>query len=221
MRKTAIKNKLATVLIALMIAVAALSGWSSLAGQVSAADSSVKLTYVSPSKIYSDSSKSKSKTEKSSKKTTKSKNKGKSESKSDSSNGAPGQPPSDGQGGGQPPSDNQGGGQPPSNNQGGTQGKPPAGGGGGANTQSYDYSGTNKGKLTASKKSVNATNKTINSNVADVNALLAKSGGTLTVKNSKVTKSGDDTNGDNVNFYGINSSALAVGKGSKLFISKT
>ena len=91
MRKTAIKNKLATVLIALMIAVAALSGWSSLAGQVSAADSSVKLTYVSPSKIYSDSSKSKSKTEKSSKKTTKSKNKGKSESKSDSSNGAPGQ----------------------------------------------------------------------------------------------------------------------------------
>ena len=221
MRKTAIKNKLATVLIALMIAVAALSGWSSLAGQVSAADSSVKLTYVSPSKIYSDSSKSKNKTEKSSKKTTKSENKGKSESKSDSSNGAPGQPPSDGQGGGQPPSDNQGGGQPPSNDQGGTQGQPPAGGGGGANTQSYDYSGTNKGKLTASKKSVNATNKTINSNVADVNALLAKSGGTLTVKNSKVTKSGDDTNGDNVNFYGINSSALAVGKGSKLFISKT
>ena len=54
-----------------------------------------------------------------------------------------------------------------------------------------------------------------------MNALLAKSGGTLTVKNSKVTKSGDDTNGDNVNFYGINSSALAVGKGSKLFISKT
>ncbi|WP_273228014.1 hypothetical protein [Mogibacterium timidum] len=117
MRKTAIKRKLAAVLIALIIVVAALSGWYSLAGQVLAADSSVKLTYVSPSKIYSDSSKSKSKTEKSSKKTTKSKNKSKAESNSDSSNRAPGQPPSDGQGGGQPPS----------------------GGGGGANTQSYDY----------------------------------------------------------------------------------
>ena len=34
-------------------------------------------------------------------------------------------------------------------------------------------------------------------------------------------KSGDDTNGDNVNFYGINSSALAIGKGSKLFLSKS
>ncbi|WP_237049064.1 autotransporter outer membrane beta-barrel domain-containing protein [Mogibacterium pumilum] len=236
MRKAAIKNKLAAALIAVMIAAASLSGWSSLSGQVSAADSSVKLTYVSPSKIYSDSSKSKSKTEKTSKtkKSTKSKNKNKAESNSDSSNGAPGQPPSDGQGdgqphsGGQPPADGKSGVQPQSDSrnssssQNDAPGQPPSGEpGGGANTQSYDYSGTNKGKLTASKKSVNATNKTINSDVADVNALLAKSGGTLTVKNSKVTKSGDDTNGDNVNFYGINSSALAVGKGSKMFISKT
>lgn len=224
MRKATIKNKLAAVLIAVMIAVAALGGWSSLSGEASAADSSVKLTYVSPSKIYSDSSKSKSKTEKSSKskKSTEAKSNKNSKSSNESSNGAPGKPPSDGQGGGQPPSGGQGGapGQPPSGNQSG--GQPPTGGqGGGANTQSYDYSGNNKGKLTANKKSVKASNKTVRSTTADANALLAKSGGTLTVKNSKITKSGDDTNGDNVNFYGINSSALAVGKGSKLFLSKT
>lgn len=218
MRKAVIKNKLATVLIAVMIAVTALGGWVSLFGQVSAADSSVKLTYVSPSKIYSDSSKSKSKNAKTSKtkKSTEAKSNKSSKSSNESSNGAPGKPPSDGQGGGQPPS----GGQPPAGNQSG--GQPPSGGpGGGANTQSYDYSGTNKGELTASKKRVKVSNKTIKSTTADVNALLAKSGGTLTVKNSKITKSGDDTNGDNVNFYGINSSALAVGKGSKLFLSKS
>ena len=240
MRKAVIKNKLAVALIAVMIAVAALGGWSSLSGQVSAADSSVKLTYVSPSKIYSDSSKSKSKSDKSSKtkKSAKDKSKKDSESNSKSSNGAPSQPPSDRQGGGQPSAGGQNGapGQPPSGEQGGGQqpsggqppagnqsgGQPPTGGqGGGANTQSYDYSGTNKGKLTASKKSVKVSNKTIKSTTADANTLLAKSGGTLTVKNAKITKSGDDTNGDNVNFYGINSSALAIGKGSKLFLSKS
>ena len=212
MRKAVIKNRLATILIAVMIAVTALGGWASLFGQASAADSSVKLTYVSPSKIYSDSSKSKSKNAKTSKtkKSTEAKSNKSSKSSNESSNGAPGKPPSDGQGGGQPPS----GGQPPVGNQSGGQG-------GGANTQSYDYSGTNKGELTASKKHVKVSNKTIKSTTADVNALIAKSGGTLTVKNSKITKSGDDTNGDNVNFYGINSSALAVGKGSKLFLSKS
>ena len=218
MRKAVIKNKLAVVLIALMIAVTALGGWVSLFGQVSAADSSVKLTYVSPSKIYSDSSKSKSKNAKTSKtkKLTEAKSNKSSRSSNESSNGAPGQPPSGEQGGGQQPS----GGQPPAGNQSG--GQPPTGGqGGGANTQSYDYSGTNKGKLTASKKSVKVSNKTIKSTTADANTLLAKSGGTLTVKNAKITKSGDDTNGDNVNFYGINSSALAIGKGSKLFLSKS
>ena len=218
MRKAVIKNKLAVVLIALMIAVTALGGWVSLFGQVSAADSSVKLTYVSPSKIYSDSSKSKSKNAKTSKtkKLTEAKSNKSSRSSNESSNGAPGQPPSGEQGGGQQPS----GGQPPAGNQSG--GQPPTGGqGGGANTQSYDYSGTNKGKLTASKKSVKVSNKTIKSTTADANTLLAKSGGTLTVKNAKITKSGDDTNGDNVNFYGINASALAIGKGSKLFLSKS
>lgn len=216
MSKLTVKSKLAAVLIAVMVVVSAVSGWTSLFGRASAADNSVKLTYVSPSKIYSDSNKSKDKAKKSSKsdKTAKSKSKQSSKPGNESSGDAQGEPPSDGHGGsdGQPPSGKK---QPP-DGQNGAFGQ-----GGGANTQSYDYSGTNKGELTANKKSVTANNKTVNSATADVNALLAKSGGTLTVKNSKVTKSGDDTNGDNVNFYGINSSALAVGKGSKLFISKT
>lgn len=84
MRKAVIKNKLAVALIAVMIAVVALSGWSSLSGQVSAADSSVKLTYVSPSKIYSDSSKSKSKSDKSSKTKKSAKDKSKNDSESSS-----------------------------------------------------------------------------------------------------------------------------------------
>ena len=216
MSKLTVKSKLAAVLIAVMVVVSAVSGWTSLFGRASTADNSVKLTYVSPSKIYSDSNKSKDKAKKSSKsdKTAKSKSKQSSKPGNESSGDAQGEPPSDGHGGsdGQPPSGKK---QPP-DGQNGAFGQ-----GGGANTQSYDYSGTNKGELTANKKSVTANNKTVNSATADVNALLAKSGGTLTVKNSKVTKSGDDTNGDNVNFYGINSSALAVGKGSKLFISKT
>ena len=200
----------------MIVVVSAVSGWTALFGRASAADNSVKLTYVSPSKIYSDSNKSKDKAKKSSKsdKTAKSKSKQSPKPGNGSSGGAQGEPPSDGYGGsdGQPPSGEK---QPP-DGQNGAFGQ-----GGGANTQSYDYSGTNKGELTANKKSVTANKKTVNSATADVNALLAKSGGTLTVKNSRVTKSGDDTNGDNVNFYGINSSALAVGKGSKLFISKT
>lgn len=216
MSKLTVKSKLTAVLIAVMVVVSAVSGWTALFGRASAADNSVKLTYVSPSKIYSDSNKSKDKAKESSKsdKTAKSKSKQSPKPGNGSSGGARGEPPSDGYGGsdGQPPSGEK---QPP-DGQNGAFGQ-----GGGANTQSYDYSGTNKGELTANKKSVTANNKTVNSATADVNALLAKSGGTLTVKNSKVTKSGDDTNGDNVNFYGINSSALAVGKGSKLFISKT
>ena len=216
MSKLTVKSKLAAVLIAVIVVVSAVSGWTALFGRASAADNSVKLTYVSPSKIYSDSNKSKDKAKKSSKsdKTAKSKSKQSPKPGNGSSGGAQGEPPSDGYGGsdGQPPSGEK---QPP-DGQNGAFGQ-----GGGANTQSYDYSGTNKGELTANKKSVTANKKTVNSATADVNALLAKSGGTLTVKNSRVTKSGDDTNGDNVNFYGINSSALAVGKGSKLFISKT
>lgn len=77
MSKLTVKSKLAAVLIAVMVVVSAVSGWTALFGRASAADNLVKLTYVSPSKIYSDSNKSKDKAKKSSKsdKTAKSKSK--------------------------------------------------------------------------------------------------------------------------------------------------
>jgi hypothetical protein len=108
------------------------------------------------------------------------------------------------------------------NSQGGQSGVPsmPGGGsGGGADTMTYDYTGTLSGVLKASGTTKRATNKKIKSTKKDVNTALAKSGGILRIKNSKLYKSGSDTNGDNCNFYGINSILLATGKSSKAYIS--
>lgn len=130
-------------------------------------------------------------------------------------------------GGGNPPSDENGKpGNPPSNGNGkpgdgqGPQGTPPDGQGG-PNTQSYDYSGTLSGKLTADGEEVSSDNETISTTTADENAALVENGGTLKITNGKLQKSGDDTNGDNCNFYGINSILLAVGEKSKAYISNS
>lgn len=110
----------------------------------------------------------------------------------------------------------------------GPQGNPPDGqpgnppdGKGGPNTQSYDYSGTLSGKLTADGEEVSSDNETITTTTADENAALVENGGTLKITNGKLQKSGDDTNGDNCNFYGINSILLAVGEKSKAYISNS
>lgn len=108
------------------------------------------------------------------------------------------------------PSDN-GGGTPPDG--------APGGGGGGADTATYDYTGTLSGTKTADGSEVSSDGETIDSSTADQNTALAENGGTLTITNGTLTKSGDDTNGDNCNFYGLNSIALAVGDGSLLKIS--
>ena len=157
-------------------------------------------------------------------------------------NGKPGNPPSDGNGqGGNPPSGGNGSsgdgtsssgnpqdgkGNPPSDAGGkpgdgqGPQGTPPDGQGG-PNTQSYDYSGTLSGKLTADGEEVSSDNETISTTTADENAALVENGGTLKITNGKLQKSGDDTNGDNCNFYGINSILLAVGEKSTAYISNS
>ena len=93
--------------------------------------------------------------------------------------------------------------------------------GGGANTQEYDYKGTNTGTLTADGTEQTSEGETIDSSEADKNAVLAVNGATLTVKNATITKSGDDTNGDNCNFYGLNSSVLAVGESTRLYLSES
>lgn len=117
---------------------------------------------------------------------------------------------------GQPPSDHA---QPPSGSM--SQGQPPAGGMGGANTQSFDYTGSYTGALTADGEEVRPDGNSVSATESDQNALLAKGGGTLVVTGASVDKSGDDNNGDNCNFYGLNSIALSVGNGSLLKISNS
>lgn len=108
-------------------------------------------------------------------------------------------------------------------------GQPPAmpnGGapGGGPNTASYDYSGKLSGKLVADgsdndSKEVTSDGEKIESTTADENAILAENGGVLKVTKAEITKSGDDSNGDNCNFYGINSSVLSTGEKSEVYLS--
>ncbi len=108
-------------------------------------------------------------------------------------------------------------------------GQPPAmpnGGapGGGPNTASYDYSGKLSGKFVADgsdneSKEVTSDGEKVESTTADENALLAENGGVLKVTNAEITKSGDDSNGDNCNFYGINSSVLSTGEKSEVYLS--
>ncbi|MBT1174140.1 adhesin [Bifidobacterium sp. LC6] len=97
------------------------------------------------------------------------------------------------------------------------QGQP----GAGANTMSYDYTGTYSGALTADGKTVNSDGETTEATNSDQNAALAQNGGTLTLTNATLNKSGDSDNADNNNFYGTNSVSLTVGEDSKTIISNS
>ncbi|KAB7789836.1 beta strand repeat-containing protein [Bifidobacterium leontopitheci] len=90
--------------------------------------------------------------------------------------------------------------------------------GGGANTMSYDYSGTYSGTLTADGSEQNASGKTLTATDSDTNVTLAQNGGTVTLDGVTLTKSGDSDNADNNNFYGTNSVSLTVGEQSKTII---
>ncbi len=94
-------------------------------------------------------------------------------------------------------------------------------GGGGANTQTFDYSGSYAGTLTASGSENSSSDESLEATESDRNVALAQDGGTLTIDNDTLTKSGDDTNGDNCNFYGLNSIALTVGSDSLTKISNS
>ena len=94
-------------------------------------------------------------------------------------------------------------------------------GGGGANTQTFDYSGSYSGTLTASGSENSSSDESLEATESDQNVALAQDGGTLTIDNDTLTKSGDDTNGDNCNFYGLNSIALTVGSDSLTKISNS
>ena len=60
---------------------------------------------------------------------------------------------------------------------------------------------------------------TYESSKSDESSILVKNGGTATIKGAKVNKSGDSTNTENSEFYGVNAGIL-VQKGSKAKISK-
>lgn len=128
------------------------------------------------------------------------------------SGGGPGQSTSGGAVSGQPPSGDPPSGQAPS-------GQPPSGGMGGADTMTYDYKGTYSGALVADGTTVTSDSETYTASDIDQNTALAQNAGTLKITNGQFTKSGDDTNGDNCNFYGANSILLAVNNGSMATIS--
>ena len=96
----------------------------------------------------------------------------------------------------------------------GSGGSMGAGSGGGADTMTFDYSGSYTGALTASGEEVASEGESYDATSTDQNAALVEDGGTLSLVDAVLTKSGADTDGDSCNFYGVNSILLAVGEGS-------
>lgn len=95
----------------------------------------------------------------------------------------------------------------------------PSGTGGGADTMSFDYDGAYAGVITADGVKKSSKNKSYTAASSDQNAALVQNGGILTFRCALLQKSGDDTNGDSCNFYGVNSILTAVGTGSTAYVS--
>ncbi len=121
----------------------------------------------------------------------------------------------------QPP-DMPGGGSELGGSEGGQPGGGSGGGGaGGADTQSFDYSGSYSATLVADGEENSADGQSIESSESDTNAALVQDAGTLDITDSTLVKSGDSSDDDSCNFYGINSILLAVGEESLARISNT
>ena len=88
-----------------------------------------------------------------------------------------------------------------------------------ADTMRFDYTGSYSGAIEADGEEVSASGETYTATEKDVNAGLAQNGGTLTLDDVKLVKSGSDSDGDSCNFYGVNSILLAVNSGSKAVVS--
>jgi hypothetical protein len=73
--------------------------------------------------------------------------------------------------------------------------------------------------LGADGKEVQSNEESLTTSTADQNAALVQNAGTLTITKGTLQKSGDDTNADNCNFYGLNSILLAVNSNSRAYIS--
>lgn len=101
------------------------------------------------------------------------------------------------------------------------QGQPGGGMQGGTDTMSFDYSGSYAGAIAADGEDISSDGESFTATEADQNAALVQNGGTLTLENALLQKSGDDTDGDRCNFYGVNSILTAVGEGSSATVSNS
>lgn len=101
------------------------------------------------------------------------------------------------------------------------QGQPGGDMQGGADTMSFDYSGSYAGAIAADGEDISSDGESFTATEADQNAALVQNGGTLTLENALLQKSGDDTDGDRCNFYGVNSILTAVGEGSSATVSNS
>ncbi len=86
--------------------------------------------------------------------------------------------------------------------------------GGGANTQTFDYDGTFQATVSADGTDEDIESATVEQTSEDSNVANAQNGGTLTIVDSTLTKSGEGSDADDDNFYGVNSIVLAVGEES-------
>ena len=62
---------------------------------------------------------------------------------------------------------------------------------------------------------------TYSSTTADQAVFLVVNGGSLTIRNAGITKSGDTSNEEQSNFYGFNSAVLVAGEGSSVTMENT
>lgn len=83
----------------------------------------------------------------------------------------------------------------------------------------YDYTGELSGAVTADGEEVTRDSETISTETKDQNVGLAQNGGSLTLTDATLDKNGSDTNGDNCNFYGINSILLSVNDDSVIKVA--
>lgn len=99
------------------------------------------------------------------------------------------------------------------------QGEMP-GGGGGANTTSFDYTGDYDATLTADGETKESSD-TIESTDSLKCAAVIDNDGKLTLDKAALIKSGDSDDGDKCNFYGVNSILTAIGEDSIAYVKST
>ena len=123
----------------------------------------------------------------------------------------PGEPP-EGFDGSMPP------GEPPEGfGEGGRPGNPPDGFGGGTppGGSSFNFEYTAAAEISSAAET---TGESYVSNASDENALLIRTGDTVSVIDASVTKAGDSDGGDSCSFYGLNAAVLVMG-GTETLIS--